>query len=292
MRWLDMCLATAAVALWGINFVAAKFGMMLFPPFFLTAIRFLLVAIILVPFFPRPDRESMIRIFHLSIALGALHFPLLFAALWHGLDIATGTILTQLGVPFSCALGAIFFKDHLGMWRTMGMIVAFTGVVLVAGTPMVSENYIGFLLALGGAFAWGVANILMKRIGDVHIFTILGWMAMFSVPQLLLISFIFEDHQLMLLTDPPAPSILGLLYTVVFSTLVAYGMWYSLLKRYDISQVAPFALMTPFFGIAAGQLFFIEALTWQVIIGGLITMVGVGIIVLRRPKIAMLGEGT
>ncbi len=292
MRLIDGILATLVVALWGINFVAAKFGMQHFPPFFLTAMRFTLVAAMLVPFFPRPGKAALFRIFQLSLSLGTLHFALLFGALYHGLDISTCTILTQLGTPFTCALGAFFFKDRLGIWRISGILISFIGIMLVVGTPNIASNQLGFWLAICGAFAWGVSNILMKRIEPMSIFSLLGWMALFAVPMLMVLSLVFEHPSIELIKTTPWPPVLGLLYTVFCSTLVAYGIWYRLLLRFDVSQVAPFALLTPVFGIGAAQVFFHEELTWHLLVGGLVTMIGVGIIVIRRPKTAEQGIAT
>ena len=79
-------------------------------------------------------------------------------------------------------------------------------------------------------------------------------------------------------------------FTALASTLVAYGLWYWLLKRYPISQVTPYNLLTPIFGIAFGQMFFEEALGWRFLLGAAMTLAGVAIIVIRRPRTAVIAE--
>ena len=44
-------------------------------------------------------------------------------------------------------------------------------------------------------------------------------------------------------------------------------------------------VLLPLIGVAAGALMRDEAITWQMIVGGLATVAGVGIIVLRRPTV-------
>ncbi len=66
----------------------------------------------------------------------------------------------------------------------------------------------------------------------------------------------------------PLPVILSVAYTALASTITAYGLWFWLLKRYPVTMVSPFSLLTPVFGIAFGQMFFTEALTWQIAVGG------------------------
>jgi O-acetylserine/cysteine efflux transporter len=284
MSFRDAILALTVAALWGGNFVNAKYGMHYFPPFLFTILRFALVGLLLLPFLKLPTRENFRYLLMLAVLLGTGHFAFLFAGLYHGLSIPTCIIITQLGVPFSCMLGTIFFKDHLGMWRSMGMVMAFIGLMLVVGTPEIASNMTGFVFTLIGAMLWGFANVIMKKMGDVNIFQMLGWMAILSVPFLSLISYLFEENQYDLVMNAPIEAVLSVSYTALCSTMIAYGLWYSLIRKYDMSQVAPFTLLVPLFGISVGQIFYPEVLTWQVILGGVLTLSGVGIIVIRRPK--------
>lgn len=290
MRFSDLCFGVLVALIWGGNFVAAKYGVAHFPPFFLTFLRFAVVAIILLPFVPRPTFTQLIKITQIATVLGTLHFSLLFAGLYYGLDIASAAIVGQMGVPFACILGAIFLNDRLGPVRIFGMVIAFGGMMIVTGTPNIAAHQLGFFIALASTLCWGIANILIKRIEGVQSFQLLAWMAAMAVPQLLLISCIFEQDQWTQLMSITPEAIAAVTYTSLLSTVVAYGLWYYLLYKYPVSQVTPFSLLAPIFGIAAGQLFFDEPLTWQVLTGGTIAIAGVGIIVIRRPKLKQIGE--
>ncbi|HYD65794.1 DMT family transporter, partial [Azospirillum sp.] len=129
----DVGLALLVMALWGLNFVAAKIGLAEFPPMLLMGMRFTLVAALLLPFVRMP-RGKMRGIFLLSVILGTVHFPLMFNGI-KGLDAATASVAAQLQVPFASLLAALFFKDKLGWKRAFGMVVAFAGVLLIAGEP-------------------------------------------------------------------------------------------------------------------------------------------------------------
>jgi len=290
MRPLDIFSAIMVAVFWGGNFVAAKYGVAYFPPFLLTAIRFIIASLILIPLVPRPTFAQMKQIAVLS-SMSTLHFSLIFVALYLGLDIASCALIGQLGVPFACILGAIFLQDRIGVWRVSGIVIAFLGTAIVAGTPHIFEHLPGFYAALASTFTWGVANVLIKRITNINSMSLLAWMGLFTVPMLLALSLVFEPNW-PAFTDVPLTAVLGLGYTAIFSTLVAYGLWYYLLGKYTVSQVSPYSLLTPIFGIAFGQMFFTEELTAQVIIGGIITIVGVTVIVIRRPKTIPLGEAT
>jgi O-acetylserine/cysteine efflux transporter len=59
-----------------------------------------------------------------------------------------------------------------------------------------------------------------------------------------------------------------------------------MLGRNRVNQTMPFILLVPVFGVLSGILFLDETLTATLVTGGLLTVAGVGIIVLRRPKVA------
>lgn len=286
-----MFLAVLVALMWGMNFVAAKFSVEYFPPFLVSAIRFVLVSLILLPVVARPPMEQLRRIFAMA-TMSALHFALLFMALAEGLTIASSALVGQLGVPFACIMGAVFLRDMLGKWRMFGIAVSFCGMGIVAGAPNIMEHPTGFLVSVMSALAWGVANVLVKRVEGVSSMSMLAWMSACTVPTLLLVSLLLEYSEWPPLMGAPAEAVAGILYTVFGSTLVAYGLWYFLLSRHNVSQVTPFSLLTPVFGIAAGQLFFEESLSTGTIAGGLITLLGVAIIVVRRPKTIAMGEAT
>lgn len=292
MPFKDIFLAILVAVIWGGNFIAARYGMEHFPPFLLTALRFTMVALVLIAFVPLPTRSQLWQLLQLAACVGVLHFALLFAAMYEGLDIASCAIVGQMGVPFSCLLSAIFLRDRLGLWRIAGMVMAFMGMIVVAGATNIVDHPTGFVIALAGSFFWGVGNIIIKRTKDVSSFQMLTWMSVFSVPQLLLVSLLFENNQWELLFTGTLMAWGAMAYSALVSSIVGYGLWYYLLKHYPVTQVSPYSLLTPVFGIAFGQLFFAEALSWETIVGGLVTIAGVAVIVMRRPKLAELGEAT
>lgn len=284
MPVLHILYALLVVIIWGANFVASKFALEHFPPVFSSCLRFVAIAVLLLPFVKKPSTEQLKFIFILSL-LGTLHFSLPQASLAAGTDIATCAILCQLGVPFSCLFGAIFLSDRLGKWRMMGMIIAFAGMIFVLGAPNVQGHLLGSFYAIASAFFFGIYNVLMKKHPEITVMQLLAWMGLMCVPQLFLLSVLFESPTLEMVIHSPMKPLYSIAFTVIFSTIVGHGLWYYLVKNHQVSNVAPFALLVPIFGVSFGQMFYQETLTWQVVIGGIVTMLGVAIIVARKPKL-------
>lgn len=282
-------LAAMIVALcWGGNYTASKFALADFPPFLLLMLRFLGCSIFLLPFVIGKPLPRMREMALLSLMLIVIQFAFVFTALHMGVSITTSIIATQLGVPFSCVMAAILFKDFLGPWRSFGLMIAFVGVMIVAGTPNAAEHWVGFLLTVLGAFSWSGANMYLKTIKPIPTTAMLFWTALLAVPPFALLSLIAEDNQWLIIQSAHASAWAGIAYGIVFASFVGYGLWSWLVKSYPMSVVMPFGLLMPVAGITIGSLVFHEPLTPQIIVGGLLAIAGVGIISLRRPKLAEL----
>lgn len=287
----DFCAALMVAMIWGVNFVAAKFGLHYFAPLELMGLRFLLVALVLLPFTGKPT-FPLRKAFLVAVTYGLGYHALLFTGVWQGLDVATSIITVQLNVPFTSLLGVWFLHDRLGWHRIAGMIVAFLGIMIIVGSPNVLREPLAFLLVLGAAGCWALFNIQLKQLGSVNILSFLAWVSAFSAPMLFFLSWLIEPPQLPLLAHTPLAAIGSIFYMALLSTVVGFGMWFRLLHRYSVHQIVPFSMLMPVFGIIAAILTLDEPLSWHVGVGGVLTLIGVAIIVLRRPKAVAEGAVT
>lgn len=283
MSPIALLLALIVALCWGGNYTASKLALEHFPPVFCITLRYALVSLLLLPYAFR-DRLPLARMALLALLMITLQLALVFWAMAMGLSIATCVLSTQLGVPFSCVLGAMFMNDRLGPWRSGGMAIAFIGIVIIAGAPDALAHPMAFALAIGAAISWAGSNILTRAFGPTPVMPLLFWTGALSVPQTLLLSLLLESGQWHAIETATLSSVAGIAYSAVFSTLVGYGLWSWLLGRYPLSQVTPFSLLVPFTGIGGGILFFGEALSGRLLLGGAVTLLGVAIITIRRPR--------
>jgi O-acetylserine/cysteine efflux transporter len=61
MSAIQILCGVAVPLLWGYQFVAIKVGVVEFPPLFFLALRFLVIAALLIPFVKRPTRQQLGR---------------------------------------------------------------------------------------------------------------------------------------------------------------------------------------------------------------------------------------
>ncbi len=285
IRPLHLALFLFVIAIWAFNFVINKLALAELPPLLYIALRFIVVAVVLLPFVP-PPRGRWRQVAVLSFTLGSLHFALIMSGL-RLVPASTVALITQLQVPFAAILAAFAFGDRLGWRRLGGMVLAFVGVGMVLGLPDLGAPWWAECLVVGSAFCWAVATIQIKWLGGaVSGSTLNAWTAVFAVPQLLLASLVLEEGQWEALVSISWLGVGAVLYNALVIVVLAYGIWYRMLRLYDVNQAMPFTLLMLPMALLSAGLVLDEPMTWWLAAGGLLTIVGVGIVVIRRPRVA------
>jgi len=274
-----IALALLVMVVWGFNFAASKIGLEQLPPMLLVGLRFALVALLLAPF-ARLPRGRWGRLIALSFTLGLLHFPLMFLGL-RDIDAATAAITVQLQVPFAALIAGFVLKDTFGWRRTAGLAIAVAGVAVIAGEPRLEGRTLALAMIVVACLVWAVANIQIKLLGDIDGITLNAWLAILATPQLALASLVFERGQLEALAAADWRAAFSVAYQAVAVVVVGYGIWFRLLRSYQVNQTMPFTLLVPLFGVLSGVLVLGEPLTSWILAGGALTVAGVAIIVLR-----------
>ena len=277
----ELLLAASVPLLWGIGFTFAKAGLNEFPPLFLMGLRFTLAALTLVWFVPI-TRGQLKQIFWISFVGSTLQYGMTFTGL-SMLDASLAIIIIHLEVPFSVLLASIVLKDKPGSQRILGMLISFAGIVLIAGQPSLSEQLPAILLTAAGAMTWAVGQIMVKRLENPPSgFALTAWIGVFSGPQMILGSFIFEDSQLESLANASWIGWGVILYLALIMTVLGYGIWYRVLSRNPVSKVMPVLLLLPFFTIASSMFFLREQPSPMIFISAAVVIGGVSMIVITK----------
>ncbi|MBK5910418.1 hypothetical protein CCR85_02795 [Rhodothalassium salexigens] len=281
MRPIHLALVILIAIVWGLNFVVVLQVVADLPPVFANAIRFAIVLVLLAPFL-RPVPGRMARLIGVALVLGVVHFGLVFVAMSRTVDLAPVIVAAQTNVPFATLLAVLAFGERIGLWRTLGIALSFAGVLLIGLDPAGFDNVVAMGLILGSAFAYGLSANLLRKLVGVSAMTVQAWVAAMAVPGSLLVSWVAETGQIVAVQNAGWAAWGGLLYGAVAATIVGHvGMTY-LFQRYAVTTVSPYMLMMPVFATAFAVWLADEALTWRAVVGGLVTISGVGLITLRN----------
>lgn len=269
------------LVLWAGNVIAIKLAVGELPALTAATLRFIAGGLVFLPFIKPVNKQTLWTIFQISFLMNVCHIGLLFIGL-QMLDATSTAILLQTQVIFATLLGWLFFRETI-RWRTWtGIAIAAVGILVMLGKPDISEHPYGILIMLASTLTLCFSYVKMKHLKEVHPATYISLMCLFSVP------FLFTGSMILY---PESWTTLGDLNWPVFGTVLAYQsvlvslthiFWQRLMHKGEVGKVTAYTLMIPFIVILMSVAFLGEQLDVPTIIGGLLTMAGVGFITLRR----------
>ncbi|QQG36760.1 MAG: DMT family transporter [Micavibrio aeruginosavorus] len=282
MTLRDIFLTLLCILIWGGNFIAIKFGVNELPPLVMITLRFLTTSLVFLPFMKWPGKSCFWKIAEVGLWMGAIHQGLLFVAL-EVLDASTVVILLQAQIMFAALLGWLILKESLH-WRTgFGLLFGFSGLLIVLGGPD-SQNLWGCFITLLSALAVAISFIRMRQLKNVHAPTFIVVINGASLPFVFAASLILAPAGWAELPRANWFVIAGVLAFQALIVSIAHILWQSLLARNFITKVTCFILLLPVVTIALSVALLGEDMHISLIWGGLLTILGVGIITIRKTQ--------
>ena len=282
---------TILTLLGGFNYTAVKVSNEGLSPIFTSTLRSVIASLCGIVYCLRKGQKLFhtdIMLFH-GFMVGLL-FGLEFACIYFGLlytDAARSVVFVYLS-PFVVAVGAhLFLKgDRLTLTKTIGLILAFLGVVIVfQGRPSGAKPtmLIGDILQITAAFLWGATTIYIKRymaekVNPINTFL---YQLFFSIPILFAVSLILEPHWVKDMTFAVSAS---LFYQSVIVAFISYFIWFWLIHEYSVSRLSAFTFFTPVFGVLFGVLFMGEEFTLSLMVGLPMVCLGIFFVNWRKRK--------
>ena len=277
----DGLLALLVVVVWGLNFVVIKLGLHNIPPLMLAGLRFMLVAFPAIFFVARPKIPFKLLLgYGLTISFG--QFAFLFCAIKFGMPAGLASLVLQAQAFFTIILGAFVFGERLQGKQLAGITLAVFGVLVLIEASLNGQDValLGFMLTLAAGLSWACGNIfnklIMQHAARPQVMSLVVWSALIPVIPFLAASFILDGPDVMLrsLVDIDLTTILSLIYLAFVATIVGYGIWGSLLGRYETWRVAPLSLLVPVVGLASVALLLDETLSAMQLLGAVLIMAG------------------
>lgn len=274
---------------WGFHYVVIKVAVAEIPPIFYAALRMSLVGALLAPFLRwRPGK--MKYVLAAALCFGAFNYAFLLS----GVKLATASasaIANQLYVPFATVLSVLILKEVIHWRRILGISLAFIGVAIIAisrdqggGDTRIG---IGVGLVAMATLIEAFGAILVKKAAGFKPWELLAWFGAVGAPILWAMSFLFERNQAAAFADSDKTLVIGaILYSALVASIFGHTTYYWLIQRRPISEVASSTLLTTMLAVAFSIALLGEAFTLAFAIGGVLTLVGVGVVVLRAPAMA------
>uniref|UniRef100_E6PSE1 Cysteine and O-acetyl-L-serine efflux system n=1 Tax=mine drainage metagenome TaxID=410659 RepID=E6PSE1_9ZZZZ len=278
MRPRHVLLALLVVTIWGFNFVVIEIGLQGLPPLLFTSLRFFFAAVPLVFFVPRPTTDWRLLV-GWGLAQFAVQFALLFVGMKLGMPAGLSSLVIQLQAFFTIGLAWWLLGEHARPMQLLGAGIALAGMGIVAWHLDTPGTLIGLLLVIGAGMSWATANILTKRMGAVEPLALAAWGSLVAVPPLLTLSLLMEGPATIIaaLRGMNLESWGTVLFQSYPNTLLGFGVWSMLMRRYPAAQIAPFSLLVPVAGMLSAALVLHEALEPWKIVAGLLVLGGLAL---------------
>ena len=273
-------LALLVAVCWGVNFPATALALEHFPPLFLVALRFSIIAIPTLIFIPRP-KVPFRWLLGVGLGIGTMQFAFLYLGMAAGMPSGLASVVLQASAPFTVIIAGIWLREGISARQAIGIAIAVLGLAAIAFHRSQVAALLPVLLTLCGALGWAIGNVSTRKAQAPNALHLTLWMSVIPPIPMLAISLLVEgparigESLATAFTLEALPSVLGLLYVVVIATIVGYGIWNGLLKRYPSSTVAPFSMLVPVVGVLASWIAFGEVIDLTELLAGAAVVAGV-----------------
>jgi drug/metabolite transporter (DMT)-like permease len=224
--------------IWGSSFVLMKEGLVALSAYQVASLRIVSSGIVLLPsaikYFKIIPKDKLLVIF-MSGVLGSLFPAYLFCIAEEGIDSALAGTLNSLTPIFVIITGALFFKSMPTKNKVWGIIISFTGSILLLfskGHMQESQNlmYISFVVLATIFYGFNV-NMVQRNLKDIGSLPIAAVaLTLNAIPALLVLIFTgyfnLDLTNKAVLLSTAASAVLGILGTAVASVI-----FYMLVKR-------------------------------------------------------------
>ncbi|AFY76664.1 DMT(drug/metabolite transporter) superfamily permease [Pleurocapsa sp. PCC 7327] len=291
--------------LWGTAMVAMKGTLANTTPLFLAGVRLLpagLLVLAVAAILGRPQPKGWKAWLWIGL------FALLDGAMFQGF-LAEGLVRTGAGLgstiidsqPLAVALmSSWLFGEVIGLWGWLGLVIGIAGISLIGlpdewflhGLP-VQSFFLSFSwqnLFDSGEWLMLLASLSMA-VGTVSIrfvcrhadpVTATGWHMVLGGLPLFFLSGIYESQQW---TQINPEGWLALGYATIFGSAIAYGIFFFLASKGNLTSLSALTFLTPVFALSFGNLFLSEVLSPLQWIGVCLTLISIYLIN-QREKIA------
>jgi drug/metabolite transporter (DMT)-like permease len=187
---------------------------------------------------------------------------------------AFGLVIAHLYLP----------QERMTTGRVVGVLMGVFGVAVIFSDQLSiagSMALLGSVALVLSAFFGAYGNVLVKAYGGKIDPQILAACQMiFGFVPLLAIGIPTEGNPLHYHWTKMA--VASLLYLTVIGSVVAFALYYWLVRNMDVTNTMLIALVTPVVAVILGMIVLHERLNWRLLAGGACIISGIGMIVLRK----------
>ncbi len=271
--------------LWGSTYLGLKFGLDGFPPFLLNGIR-LSIAGALLYWWARSKGAAAPtrRQWSSSTLIGGLMFVGGLGLVTIAEDVGVGSGLVAAGVAVM-PLWAALWSGLFGLWPNrlewIGLLVGFSGVVLLSQEGDFQASALGTVLMIIAPISWALGSVVSGRL-DLPKGNMGSAAQMIGGGLLLLVAGVGRGEWIE--AAPPLGAWLALAYLITAGSIIAYTAYQYLLAHTRPAVATSYAYVNPVVAIALGITLGDEIVGGWAFVGLPVILVGVGLVGLAQRR--------
>lgn len=275
MRPRHLLSVVIIMALFGSAYPIGKLGVDHFPPFQFAALRSVLLVVALLPLWRLrlPERRLIRPLAGFALCMGTGVYAAMYSALALAETVSPIVIGTQLSVPFAVILGGLFLGERVRLITWVAIVAAFGGIVIIGFEPGLMNDIPALLMIAVSALFYALATLFARALREMPVFVMNGWMAVSAVPLLGLLSLLLEQGHWSAVATADATDWAVLAHSALVISLLGHVWMFSLYRYYPVSNVIPYYVLMPVFGIALTLLIFAEVPSLQTLSGGALVII-------------------
>ncbi|HEX5127957.1 MAG TPA: DMT family transporter [Rhodocyclaceae bacterium] len=282
----------ALAAIWGASFIFTRVGVPVFGPAVLILLRVGLAALFLSLVAWRMRRALAIaRNWRHYFIIGAFNCSVPFMLYAYSAQYLNASLLAIVNAtaPISGAIvAAIWLRTPLTRTAMLGLALGFAGVAMIVGGDMLNSEpgdgswLLPLLAALTAPICYGIASSYTKLYAsDIDPYNNAHG-SMWGAALLVLPVCLFLPAP-----RTPAPFDWSVITALaVLCTGVAYVLYFRLIRDVGPARALTVTFLIPVFGVLWGMLFLGESVSWMMLGGGLVVLLGTALSngAIRRPQ--------
>lgn len=285
------------ILIWAVNFIAAKIGLRSLPAATLATFRVVLAGAVMLPSYLLCSRmpsfaeaaESRRRRFTLRDLwtflymgfFGVVMNQICFTVGLRYTSVSHAAVIVGMG-PIYTLIFAVLLKLETATWRkVIGMLMAFAGIAVLTsenGISPHSPSVLGDAITTTGSVGFAMYVVLGKRLGNRYDPLTMTAFSHFAGALVVLPVAIFRAYMLGPEAQWRAIAWTGwaaLLYMAIFSSAVAYVIYFWVLRYLEASQLSAFSYLLPVVATILGILWLGEKGSSNQVLGGVLALGGV-----------------
>lgn len=266
----NLLLFILMTVIWGTTWIAIKAGVSAVPPLFFGSARFILVAGALLVtvrgFGAAFGRKHLVRVVVTGLLVNVATYGLIFwgmKAVPSGVSGLTNLVFVAIGL-FGFA---VLFGQGRPTWRFGFSLAAGVGGLVILfsddlATPGASAELWGAAAITVGTLAYCLGTVMAKPLmDDLEPLQVTAAHATVAAVGFPIVSGWLEPVSARTLLDLAAPApVAGLLFLVVFGTLIAYTIYMRLVRDWGAPHAGLYAFTSPVIALVLGAIVFGEPL--------------------------------